>query len=189
MSRSLALVLACLLAACGGKDPAPEASSPSAEPAPATPADPASDPALAAKAKEMKAARLRPIDPDKPSGRMVGAWAVSLTEEQKAQYAEAKATIAANPDDAAAAQLLRLVEGMLGQVSLDVTPDMVRMRMGEQLLASPYRIVEDEADHVTLTTTEPTGKQSRIRVAFEGDVMVWTKAGEKGPMRWERREL
>jgi len=180
-ARLAPLVAACLLAACGPDEPkTPE--SPSAAPEEPTLADPALSAAAA------PSASARALDPAKPSGRMVGSWGVSLTDVQKAQHAQAKAAVAANPNDASAQQMLRVVEGMLTQVSLDVTPDTVRMRLGDQLLASPYTIGEDTAEGCTLTTTEPSGQTSEIQVAFDGDVMVWTKTGERGPMRWERVE-
>jgi len=163
-------------AAANEDAPAAEEAAPAAEEAaPATEEAAAGDTAAPAADGAMAAAK------------MVGNWGVSIPPEEAAKLAEARKTLEANPEDAGAKMMVGMMDAMISQMSLEVTSEELVMKMGENMTNIAYKVAADAADGCTLSTTEADGSNTEIKVSFNGDVMVWTKAGEKGPMQWARK--
>ena len=176
-STLLALSLSTALLGFGcGDNVTPEAAAPAA-------ADEAAAPAAADEA----AAAAPATDGAMTASKMIGNWGVSIPAEDAAKLAEARKTLEANPEDAGAKMMVGMMDAMLSQMSLEVTAENLVMKMSENLTTIPYKVASDSADGCTLTTTEPDGSNTEVKVDFKDGVMVWTKAGEKAPMQWVRK--
>jgi hypothetical protein len=175
---ALSLSTALLGFGCGDSAPAEDAAAPAADEAaaPADEAAPAADEAAAPAADGAMAA-----------AKMIGNWGVSIPAEDAAKLAEARKTLETNPEDAGAKMMVGMMDAMLSQMSLEVTAENLVMKMSENLTTIPYKVASDSADGCTLTTTEPDGSNTEVKVDFKDGVMVWTKAGEKAPMQWVRK--
>jgi len=191
-STLLALSLSTALFGFGCGDTSDEAPAPAAadEAAPAAAGEAAPAAEEAAPATEEAAAgdtAAPAADGAMAAAKMVGNWGVSIPPEEAAKLAEARKTLEANPEDAGAKMMVGMMDAMISQMSLEVTSEELVMKMGENMTNIAYKVAADAADGCTLSTTEADGSNTEIKVSFNGDVMVWTKAGEKGPMQWARK--